>query len=102
MKRLLSFIGGILILLVVASCNKVECTVSGYVVGLKHEAMSTYVAENPVTHTLETRCTPESWIVWVADSCKVHKIFVEKSTFQEIHKGDFVRMKMQFYGKKSN
>ena len=48
------------------------------------------------------KSVPDQWIVWVADSCRVRSVHVEKSTFDTLKHGQFVTSKGFYYGKKTN
>lgn len=97
MKRLLIFLA-VALMLVVASCGDGN-TVSGYVVGKRHNPARIYTTRDVVTQTTRIRNIPEMWILYVADSTAVRTIHVDKSTFDSAVKGETIRLR---YGKKSD
>ena len=97
MKRLFTILSVALILLA-TSCGG-NNTVSGYVVGKKHTRARTERIVQPCTHPARIRHIPEAWILYVADSCAVRCVHVDKATYQSAVKGEPIRLR---YGKESD
>lgn len=87
----------ILMVLCLASCK--ESPVSGYVVGKSFVPAHTTTHYNIVLKIPQSKRVPDQWVVWVADSCRVHRVHVEKSTFDRLKHGEFVTSKGTYYGK---
>lgn len=94
------FLFSILMVLCLAGCK--ESPVNGYVVGKE------YIPEHNATHydvvlmLVRTRHVPDQWIVWVADSCRIHRVHVEKTTFDRLKHGEYVTSKGKYYGKEKS
>lgn len=86
-----------LMVLCLASCK--ESPVSGYVVGKAFIPAHTTTHYNVVLKMPQTKRVPDQWVVWVADSCRVRCVHVEKSTFDRLKHGEFVTSKGMYYGK---
>lgn len=86
-----------LMVLCLASCK--ESPVSGYVVGKAFIPAHTTTHYDNVLKMPQVKRVPDQWIVWVADSCSVHRCHVEKSTFDRLKHGEFVTSKGMYYGK---
>lgn len=71
-----------------ASCK--ESPVSGYVVGKSFIPAHTITYYNVVLKMPQTKWNPDEWFVWIADSCGVHSVRVDKSTFDRLNHGQFV------------
>lgn len=97
MKRLLIFLA-VALMLLVASCGDGN-TVSGYVVGKRHNPVRHYTTRDAATQTTRIRIIPEMWILYVADSTAVRTVHVDKSTFDSAVKGETIRLR---YGKESD
>lgn len=80
-----------------ASCK--ETLVSGYVVGKKFIPAHTQTHYDVILKKPMVKSVPDQWIVWVADSCGVHRCHVEKSTFDRLKHGEYVTSKGMYYGK---
>ena len=87
----------ILMVLCLASCK--ESPVSGYVVGKAFIPAHTKIRYDVILKKPLNESVPDQWIVWVADSCHVHCVHVEKSTFDRLKHGEFVTSKGMYYGK---
>lgn len=98
MKRLLTIIA-VVLTLAMASCSNSDNTVSGYVVGKKHEPQHSNVIRNPTTHMITVHNVPEQWVLYVADSTAVRTVHVDKCTFDSAVKGESIRLRC---GKESN
>lgn len=92
MKRLFTIIA-VVLTLAMASCSNSDNTVSGYVVGKKHESRHCYTHMN-IIHNV-----PERWVLYVADSTAVRTVHVDKCTFDSAVKGETIRLRC---GKESN
>lgn len=90
MKRLLSILA-VALMLIVASCGDGN-TVSGYVVGKKHNPVRHYTTRDAATQTTRIRIIPEMWILYVADSTAVRTVHVDKPTFDSAVKGEPIRL----------
>lgn len=90
----------ILMVLCLASCK--ESPVSGYVVGKEHIPAHATSHYDVVMKRTESRNIPDQWIVWVADSCRVRAVHVEKGTFDRLRHGEYVQSKGKYYGKKES
>lgn len=98
MKRLFTIVA-VVFTLAMASCSNSDNTVSGYVVGKKHESRHCYVTHNPATHMNTIHNVPERWVLYVADSTAVRTVHVDKCTFDSAIKGETIRLRC---GKESN
>lgn len=90
MKRLLSILA-VALMLIVASCGDGN-TVSGYVVGKRHNPVRHYTTRDAATQTTRIRTIPEMWILYVADSTAVRTVHVDKPTFDSAVKGEPIRL----------
>jgi hypothetical protein len=90
----------ILMVLCLVSCK--ESPVSGYVVGKKHVPAHTTTHYNVTLKMPQVTRHPEQWVVWVADSCGVHRCNVDKATFDRLNRGQFVTSKGVYRGKESD
>ena len=90
MKRLLSILA-VALMLIVASCGDGN-TVSGYVVGKRHNPVRHYTTRDAATQTTRIRIIPEMWILYVADSTAVRTVHVNKPTFDSAVKGEPIRL----------
>ena len=97
MKRLFTALA-VALMLLMASCGDGN-TVSGYVVGKRHNPVRHCTTRDAVTHTTRIRTIPEMWILYVADSTAVRTIHVDKPTFDVAIRGEKIRLR---YGKESN
>lgn len=97
MKRLLIFLA-VALMLLVASCGDGN-TVSGYVVGKRHNPVRYYTTRDAVTQTTRIRIIPEMWILYVADSTAVRTVQVDKPTFESAVRGEKIRLR---YGKEND
>lgn len=91
MKRLLVFLA-VALMLLVASCGDGN-TVSGYVVGKRHQPTQYIPTHDAVTQTRRIRVIPEAWILYVADSTVVRCVHVNKATYQSTVKGEHIRLR---------
>lgn len=80
-----------------ASCK--ETPVSGYVVGKAFIPAHNTTRYDVILKKPMVESVPDQWIVWVADSCGVHRCHVEKGTFDRLKHGEFVTSKGMYYGK---
>lgn len=87
----------ILMVLCFASCKK--SPISGYVVGKSFIPAHNTTRYDVILKKPMVKSVPDQWIVWVADSCGVHRCHVEKSTFDRLKHGEFVTSKGMYYGK---
>lgn len=69
-------------------------SVQGYVVGKRFIKPHVTVIYNTALKMPMTVFHHEKWLVWVADSCGVHKVNVDSTTFHGLEKGEFVRLKI--------
>ncbi len=90
MKRLLSILA-VALMLIVVSCGDGN-TVSGYVVGKRHNPVRHCTTRDAVTQTTRIRIIPEMWILYVADSTAVRTVHVNKPTFDSAVKGEPIRL----------
>lgn len=90
MKRLLSILA-VALMLIVASCGDGN-TVSGYVVGKRHNPVRHYTTRDAATQTTRIRIIPEMWILYVADSTAVRTVHVDKPTFDSAVKSEPIRL----------
>lgn len=97
MKKLLIFFA-VALMLIIASCGDGN-TVSGYVVGKRHNPVWHYTTRDAATQTTRIRIIPEMWILYVADSTAVRTVHVDKPTFDSAVKGETIRLR---YGKESD
>lgn len=100
MKRLLNFLCIALMLLVLTSCREESC--SGYVVGKHYESARNIPRYDAATHTTRMQHIPEHWVVYVADSCRVRRLNVDKATFGKTKLGEFVNFKTGKDGKEKD
>lgn len=98
MRKVLLFI---LMMVCLAGCND-NPNVSGYVVGKKHIPAHTTIHYNVTLKMAQPHRHPEQWVVWVADSCRVHRCNVDKETFDRLDCGQFVTSKGVYYGKEKD
>lgn len=96
MKRLFTILA-VALMLLVASCGDGN-TVSGYVVGKRHNPVRHCTTRDAVTQTTRIRIIPEMWILYVADSTAVRTVHVDKTTFESAIRGEKIRLR---YGKES-
>ena len=97
MKRLFTILA-VALMLLVASCGDGN-TVSGYVVGKRHNPVRHYTTRDAVTQTTRIRIIPETWILFVADSITVRTVHVDKTTFESAIRGEKIRLS---YGKEND
>lgn len=97
MKRLFTTLA-VALMLLVASCGDGN-TVSGYVVGKRHNPVRHYTTRDAATQTIRIRRIPEMWILYVADSTAVRTVHVDKTTFESAVRGEKIRLR---YGKESD
>lgn len=97
MKRLFTILA-VALMLLVASCGDGN-TVSGYVVGKRHNPVRHCTTRDAVTQTTRIRIIPEMWILYVADSTAVRTVHVDKTTFESAIRGEKIRLR---YGKESD
>lgn len=97
MKSLLTILA-VALMLALASCGDGN-TVSGYVVGKRHNPARIYTTRDAVTQTTRIRNIPEMWILYVADSTAVRTVHVDKTTFDSAVKGEPIRLR---FGKESD
>lgn len=90
----------ILMVLCLASCK--ESPISGYVVGKSFIPAHNTTRYDVILKKPMVESVPDQWIVWVADSCGVHRCHVEKSTFDTLKHGQFVTSKGKYYGKEES
>lgn len=90
----------ILMVLCLASCK--DSPISGYVVGKSFIPAHNTTRYDVILKKPMVNSVPDQWIVWVADSCRVRSVHVEKSTFDTLKHGQFVNSKGFYYGKKTN
>lgn len=76
-----------------------ESPVQGYVVGKRFIPAHTETHYNVTLKIPTTTHHPDAWVVWVADSCRIHRVHVEKSTFDRLKHGEYVTSKGTYYGK---
>lgn len=76
--------------------------VRGYVVGKSFIPAHNTTRYDVILKKPMVNSVPDQWIVWVADSCRVRSVHVEKSTFDTLKHGQFVNSKGFYYGKKTN
>ncbi len=93
MKKILNFIFAAILAVLVAACGH-STEIRGYVVGKRHHPARMERVMRPVPQKFETRYVPERWEVMVADSVRVHRVNVSRETFQGMHKGEYVRLKL--------
>ena len=67
--------------------------VQGYVVGKRFSPPHVSVIYNAAMKMPMTVFHHEKWLVWVADSCAVRRVSVDRTTFHGLEKGEFVRLK---------
>lgn len=83
-------------MLAMASCDCGRDKVhSGYVVGKHYEPARTYPYYDVTLHINRVRHIPEKWVVYVADSCRVRRLSVQKSTFDAVELGEYARFTVQ-------
>lgn len=97
MNRLLGLLA-VALMILVTSCGDGN-TVSGYVVGKRHNPIRIYTTRDAVTQTTRIRTIPEMWILYVADSIAVRTVHVDKTTFESATRGEKIRLR---YGKESD
>lgn len=78
----------LLFVLVFSGCKHREA--SGYVVGKEYVPSRVYSYYDVIFKMPMVRTTPEAFIVWLADSCGVDTIHVDRSTFNELRHGEFI------------
>lgn len=90
----------ILMVLILAGCK--ESPISGYVVGKRFIPAHNQTTYNVIFKRPMTTHHPDEWVVWVADSCRVHRVNVEKSTFDSLKHGEYVISKGTYYGEEES
>lgn len=90
----------ILMVLCLVGCE--ESPVNGYVVGKRFIPAHSQTTYNVIFKRPMTIHHPDEWVVWVADSCRVHWVNVEKSTFDRLKHGEYVTSKGMYYGKEES
>lgn len=95
MRKILLFI---LMVVCLAGCND-NPVVSGYVVGKEYVPAHTTSRYDVALKMPRTRHIPDQWVVWLADSCRINVVHVDKSTFDRMKHGQFVISKGGQYGK---
>nr|DAI81054.1 MAG TPA: Prokaryotic membrane lipoprotein lipid attachment site [Caudoviricetes sp.] len=90
----------IMMVLFLAGCE--ESPVKGYVVGKRFIPAHTTTQYNVVLKRPTTTHHSDEWVVWVADSCHIHRVHVDKSTFERLNHGEYVTSKGTYYGKEES
>ena len=88
MKKIICIL---LFIALLTSCE--QSPVSGYVVGKKHTPRHTTSYYDVTLKISRVRVVPESYVVWVADSCRVTPCHVDKQTFERLQHGQYVTQK---------
>lgn len=78
----------LLLCLMTAGC-KHDNTIKGWCVGKEHKPAYSIVQHNPTRRVVY----PETWNLWIADSVMVHHVCVSEQTYNNISKGEYVRLK---------
>lgn len=91
-----------MLLVLFLACGCKESPVSGYVVGKAYVPAHTTSHYDVILKRPMMKHVPDQWIVWVADSCRVHSVHVEKCTFDSLKHGQFVTSKGIYYGKENH
>lgn len=81
--------GLIMMVLSLVACK--EAPTSGYVVGKEFVPAHTTKRFNVVLKMVQVKHHPDKWVVWVADSCCVHSVQVDVTTFDRLKHGQFIR-----------
>lgn len=64
---------------------------NGYVVGKEFIPEHTRMEYDAIIYKrMMPKHYPDTWYVWVADSCRVRRFSVDKGTFDRLRKGDYV------------
>lgn len=90
----------IVMALFLAGCE--ESPVNGYVVGKRFIPAHTSMHFNVALKQYTTTHHSDEWVVWVADSCHIHRVHVDKSTFDRLKRGEYVTSKGTYYGKEES
>jgi uncharacterized lipoprotein YajG len=67
--------------------------VSGYVVGKAYIPKHSVSNYNIILKIPQSKVIPEAYVVWVADSCRVISLHVDKQTFDRLERGQFILKK---------
>lgn len=79
-----------------------ESPVKGYVVGKRFIPAHTETHYNVVLEKPTITHHPDEWVIWVADSCRIFRVHVEKGTFDRLKHGEYVTSKGTYYGKEES
>lgn len=82
-----------LVIMAIAMLSLVGCDdreVRGYVVGKQFSPARTTFYYNSTLRTTQIRHIPDQWFIWIADSCRVRSVRVDKVTFDRLRRGQFV------------
>lgn len=96
MKKVLFAIVTIAILF--AGCSE-KCPVKGFVVGKKYNPAHTDCTYNVALKMPQCMYYPAEWVVFVADSIRVHHCYVDYHTFNAMKRGDYVELNQKGDGK---
>lgn len=87
----------ILIMLLLAGCS--ESTICGYVVGKEFIPAHTEMQYDFIIFKrMMPKYHPDAYVVFVADSCCVHRINVDKGAYDRLRNGDYVTPKELYHG----
>jgi hypothetical protein len=78
----------LLLVLVFSGCKHRE--VSGYVVGKEYVPSRVYSYYDVVFKRPMIRTAPEAYVIWLADSCGVDTLHVDKHIFTKLKHGEFI------------
>lgn len=85
MKKILACL---LLCLMMTGCEY-DNTIKGWCVGKEHKPAYSIVQHCPTRRVVY----PETWNLWVADSVIVRHICVSEQTYNNVSKGEYVRLK---------
>ena len=96
MKKILFAIVTIAVLF--TGCSE-KHPVKGFVVGKQYNPAHTDCTYNVVLKMPQSMYYPAEWVVFIADSIRVHRCLVDYHTFNAMKRGDYVELNKKGNGK---
>lgn len=90
MSKYLLLLFSTIICFITFSCAGDSKDISGYVVGKEFIPMHEESYFDPALKIRRSRIVPDSYVLFVADSCEVFKVKVSRFTFFEYKKGEHI------------